>query len=67
VEAVTQVGGSSAALQPMLVVGDQSQAILSVEYVSERSYTVPLDDVVTEWQFQRRLECVAKFSERISL
>ena len=42
----------------MLVVGDQGQAILSVGYIPERLYEVPLDDVNNKWQLQQKLKCV---------
>ena len=49
----------------MLVAGDLGQAILSVEYVSEHSYELPLDDVNIKWQFQQKLKCVLGHGEGI--
>ena len=51
----------AAALRPKLVVGDQSQAILSVQYIPEQSKTVNENSTVTEWTLRQRLKSVLLF------
>ena len=47
----------------MLVVGDQTQAILSVEYIPEKSYVFPVNGVNTKWQLQWKLGCVLELEK----